>query len=1027
MEETEYDLLEQQMNTSGLMDAPTDTGGSFQDYMITNSAFGMDIYAPEAKTSYRDTKGALDFKEKNFKAYFESQPIETQRAMTEAESNEDAFKIGQRRAIQEDSMARIAQDPIITQLVKGFVPGIANYSSVLPVAAIGGTLLKSSANATRILATAGNAAIAGGVANVLDEAVFDARSMHYDYGQAFLYGAAFSGILGGAAGTLDHMFRGPYAQRNAEIIAQDRRGSDDFDQDVDLEFNENGQLQPTGVDVASIEKNIFDRLFPYLTDDVHKAAMSESQALRNVVNKVAASVVAKRDASGAYVPQTETAMSIRRDTEGLFNITDVELRNIFYEAKKSGYAGNRKQFDNEMSEAYLDIANKQEIAAYEAGNRAAEQHAREVGIINLDEKVMNTIRRDARNEFYSKPLDWGNTNKDVVRAADVYIKYYDDVAKKGAGYGMKVLQDVPKGKVYKTRMIDYNKVDPNGNRDLLSAIRTAFDNHPDNRRLSTEDFDLLVNHYFNFINDAKFKQNFTHNSFTLPSATELPAASRLKGRKFRLDETALKDYLVTDVRELSTMYSRGMSGRMGLQGIFGTDKFHEVMDDLKIKMIVEGNAHLTDDIKALDKSLRDVSNELRLNPLSGEIAWTLTRSATAMNSLRFGGRFGINQAVELAGNMAMNHLPSMMKSGIGDNFRQAKALMFNKDGKLNNDLAEMLMNMGYLQDALSNHHINRAADVEYGVNPGKFESGLQAANNTFFKYNGMRFIKTFQELMVGGALMRELPMLANKTSLSGSDLARVASWGLTPDTLRMVAGDIDAHYDPKTHNFNLGNFSEESAHLLQLAMKNNMERSVLQGDSLYVPSTTIFNFKDGNIMHKLMLQFMRFPAMAHNVYLRRGMSQETGRLAGAAVGNVMAYMFFRYLQEEASVALGFTEDYERNYDFFGPNSEEHLMTGVQKSLNYTASIGMLSTVWNYGAHLSGNSQLGSDYISKEGVGTFIGPSGDMADAIIDLGRYGLGGKNLTDERAALKVQSLTIGSNLPIWQEFWKGYIEDNL
>ena len=988
-----------------------DEDSSFKDYMITNSAIGMDIYHPEAITKQTDLihNKVIDFADEEFKKYYEEQPIDVRQKMIQAQSNEEAYKIGLRNEIQAASMERISKDGITTQLGMGLVTGLANPSTILPVGLIGGTLFKTSLAAsklTRVGAAGAAGAIGGGVANVIDESVFDYRDMHYSYTNAMLYGAAFGGVLGTGAGVLDTMFRGPNGNNIANIVATPA---------VHTAPPHSGIAE--GTIAEPTRRNIFDKTLPFITDSVAKGFQSGSATIRHTMSKLATSFEPLKDDNGFFVPQKRNGQDFKRNFNRFFAGLDIEVGKIHAEGINE-FKGNRKTLEKEISDVYLQKSNEQEMAAYEAGIKAHEAEVRTNPAAT--DKELSNIRAKARNDYYNKhDIDYTGINPVVAKGVERYRKYYQETATSGKELKMGAFLDTNLKKMYKTRMFDFQKVDGNIDGAFITAVKNSFEAHPSNKDLTPNEMKELVQSYVSYVMDTNFRQNFNHSAYTIPES-DAPASGRLLNRKFRMDETKLKDFLVTDLKELTNMYNHGMSGRQAQHFALGMDA-NKYIKEMKEKLVEEGNAHLVDDIRALEEIIQDLGNTLRMNPLSNTYGWQATRIAMGANSVRLMGRSGINQGIEIMGNLIMNHLPSMMKGGIGQAIKNSKKMLLNKDGTPDLELNNAILNAGFFQEMLSNHHINRAADTESGFNPGKLEASINWVSHKFFAFNGMRPLKTFQESLVGGAFMHEIPMLANKAELSRADLARISGWGLTPDQVRAVAGEINTHYDQAAGRFDLFSFAPENRDLFQLAITRVIESTVLQGDSMYVPRI----YKDGGKLSKMMLQFTRFPMMAQNVFGRR-LGEDKGRIAGSMFANLIGYMSFKFLQEEAAYNLGLVEGYKRKHDYFGNEGVEHMRMDALGGLNYVAALGGMSTTYNYGAHIFGMNPIGRDYVSKDHLSAIMGPSYDMIDKTLELTQE-LGGVNaMTDEKTALLAKTVFVGNLVPIVDEFVKTIIKEN-
>jgi len=166
---------------------------------------------------------------------------------------------------------------------------------------------------------------------------------------------------------------------------------------------------------------------------------------------------------------------------------------------------------------------------------------------------------------------------------------------------------------------------------------------------------------------------------------------------------------------------------------------------------------------------------------------------------------------------------------------------------------------------------------------------------------------------------------------------------------------------------------------------------------------------------KVLTQFMRFPMVAQETLLRRGMKDEQAQLVSGVFSSIATYMGIKYLREQASLSAGILHPIDAKYDYEN-YSEEDWMRVTGEALNYTAPLGFMSSVWNYGAIATGQPELGRDWQSKNGMSSLMGPSGGLGEDLIQLMRSGVEGK-LTTERDFKRFRSMVPFMNLPLIKE----------
>jgi len=282
-------------------------------------------------------------------------------------------------------------------------------------------------------------------------------------------------------------------------------------------------------------------------------------------------------------------------------------------------------------------------------------------------------------------------------------------------------------------------------------------------------------------------------------------------------------------------------------------------------------------------------------------------------------------------------------------------------------------------------------------------------NSTFMKYNGMRYFVSVTEDFVGSTVVTRLKK-------GDVDIDTLARWGLTEADAKRLGTKLDKV--TQGDSWKLSELDSADLDKLQLAVARGIEEVVVQGDSIHLP-----NFmKAPSAMTKLLTQFMRFPMIANEVLLRRGFTQEQSKMIGGAVASMMTYAMLKKLREDASVAVGLTDESDRKYNFM--EDDEAFSRTMLESLNYTAQLGFLTTLGNMGLTAVGEPELGRDWSNGSLTGALVGPSGALIE---DLSKTAISIKEngLSDERTYQKAKSFLPGMNLPIISEGLKALAEE--
>jgi len=141
-------------------------------------------------------------------------------------------------------------------------------------------------------------------------------------------------------------------------------------------------------------------------------------------------------------------------------------------------------------------------------------------------------------------------------------------------------------------------------------------------------------------------------------------------------------------------------------------------------------------------------------------------------------------------------------------------------------------------------------------------------------------------------------------------------------------------------------------------------------------------------------------------------------MAAGIMGAVTMYTTLKYLREEASIALGFTDERDRKYDIF--NDEEQMYRTMLESTNYVANLGMLTTVWNYGNAALQRPELGREWANRNAIEAIGGPTIGLMQDVSDIGSRIVNDGDFTSERQINSYKQLAPFMALPGLSEGFK-------
>ena len=1030
---------------------------TFIDYGNTLSPFFIPANNPELKfNAATDIRGGLDLEEPEMKASFDSADISTQRAMLKANNNSDAIKIAQRRDIFNDSQKAIAQDGLLTQIGMGIVPALASPSSLLPF----GAVFKTAQMATRvnkIVAMSAAGAFAGGTANVVDEAIFDMQGMPTNY-----LGAAGTGIvLGGGIGMFGAMLSGPTKNLIADSVhPKNDTFSKDFDMDpsIRIELDENGI--PKIKDIAPMQKSWLDRvpgLGKVLRSDVHHVYQDGSNSMRSFLSRLVSPTVSLRDSAGNLIPTPKNAVNIKKEADGLHNSMLQEVTQSFEEARKLGYKGDLSEFNKDVWASYAESMNIQRNYVHqEAGpqlkelydqlsieKKAKTDEIKAEGFYYKDAKGKDAplteelIGKIPEDKLFTKAV---NTKKDktkmleeldleykklheaqkreieaklyddfeiefkgpdyVKSAATSYRTYFQNMLKKSQQLGIKELKGMNTNRIYAPRVYDFKAIKSGAvpQQTVMDELRAGIINDVRNQGLTSKQIDEAVKGIIQKLNESVFNLDNLSTSYMVK---DLPFSTHLKQIKLHLNEAYMPSILKNSMEDITGAYHYKMSGRQGIQYAFGTDDLSTIQKQIREEALKEGILDTDGAMTSFERVIADVAGNLRMNQLADTPQWTWTRNIATANSLRLGGGFGGNQFIELVASMMMQGTKALFSGRVFTSLKTSSRLLYSKNPDID-EFSQFLINSGHLESVLHTSRINRYADTDSGFNSGWLENKMNGLNDKLMKFNGMRYFTGVMEDYTGGAIMT---MLKEGKVMP----TRLARWGLDETTAANLGAKLKEA--TKGGGFDVSKLNQQELDQFQLAIQNGIQEIVVQGDSIHLPNW----MKTPQPILKLLTQFMRFPMIAQEVLLRKGLAEEKAQMAAGTIGSIMTFIGIKYLREQAAIATGSVHPIDAKYDYEKFRDEDWLRV-IGEAANYTAPLGMMTAAVNYGAIATGNPEIGRDWASKDTLGALAGPTGggikDMISILTDTV-----GTGHVDERTYKKMKNFVPGQNLPIIKE----------
>jgi hypothetical protein len=618
-----------------------------------------------------------------------------------------------------------------------------------------------------------------------------------------------------------------------------------------------------------------------------------------------------------------------------------------------------------------------------AERNAAKEKARETHV--------DTFYRNNNIEF--------KTGSSAIKdAATAYSKYFDDMLVKGQNLGIKELAKSKAGRLYAPRNWDFGKMATLPKEEVKQRLRAAIEADARNEYNTIKDLEDDIEDLYNLL--IKKESQSTLGQGKGYYTKDLPFEKRLASRKLYLDESKLGNLVHNNFEDVAGMYNYFMSGRMAVQHAFGdmideTGNLAGITDRLVQEAVAKGETVSAKERDNIVNTIDDLLGVRRMSQFGDKWQWELSRNLMTYNSARLMGGAGGNQLIEMATIAMMNASRGIIMKNFSTSASNVAKMLYKETGP-SNDLGKVLLNSGYLESALHAHRANRIADTEAGFNPKLLEGALDNLADFQMKYNGQRYFTALAEDMSGGAIMQYIQRASIK------DEALFSRWGLTMKDVQSLKKVLDK--DNK--NF-LENMSQYQRDKFQMAINRGVAEWVVQPNSIHLPDW----FKGAGPMQKLLFQFMKFPMIAQETLLRRGWTEDKAGMIAGIAGAMVMYTTLKYLREEASVALGFTDERDRKYDIFG--DREQMFRATLESTNYMANLGMFTTAWNYGNAFLQRPELGREWANRNAIEAIGGPTVGLVQDISDIGSRLVNDGDFTSERQMKSYKQLAPFMALP--------------
>jgi len=363
--------------------------------------------------------------------------------------------------------------------------------------------------------------------------------------------------------------------------------------------------------------------------------------------------------------------------------------------------------------------------------------------------------------------------------------------------------------------------------------------------------------------------------------TILPGGTVFKGRKLRINAHLMKDFMRDRVTEVIQDYGHKTSGKIAMKQTWNIDSAESKNNFLRGFIDSSPSS-----IKRIKHSLDSIDGSVDIDPYRNHLMSKGVRFLTNLNYLNMGGFFGLNTLSELGsvimfdGIRAFNHIIPALKQSIS---------AASTSPTLKNDMTHMRIGI----ERVVNERVNLFADPSLADNAGIIDKTMTYATNKMSKFSGLTMVTDVLDTVSALTFVAKI-----KTGkIDAGHMSDIAHAGLSVDDIKALR-DIDfatTNSFGAVEDFDLSKIKDKDLRWkMQRATARNVRGTVLKGDSVQLPSWMV-KIQGGTALPKLLFQFLRFPAIAHDKITIRAASNP--RIVNSAVGTTTAAMMLWALEE----------------------------------------------------------------------------------------------------------------------------------
>lgn len=788
------------------------------------------------------------------------------------------------------------------------------------------------------------------------------------------------------------------------------------------------------------------------------------------------------------IPQGVTAQDIKFRLKTQLNIFDAHLEDSYRAMRNEGYRGSQKEFSNlveqerkaAVQEALDEVYDELDAmdAAYripqeqlqaefdkmfkEANDRLLTRLNKRFAEGKIDETQYRTfLERDQRkiterintaletksrnakmpmqeynkafNELVNKrEINTSRMHPEVKKSVDAMTDYYRAVAKKGREVGLKL--DDESSNLYHTRRWNLDAIRKLPKAEVMARLKRAIGKHRVNVRnmegMSKKNRTKLINKLaesmYKKLSNTELMRDVAKSD--LIKTTYTPLGSNLK-IKARLLDSELDGLLHKGTNDILSNYNYQMSGRIGLHAVIGDKNVQDVVNDISQQARLEGATPKEIEILSADllHQMESILGTASIPKNPNGFTQTATRMLGKFEYGVFGGGFGFNALFEL-GAGAMAHGLRNTMANLRPALHAVRKGMVEGPDKYK--FIQDALSLGAAHEFYNINMISRMDDIDSMFSSNSVERALDEANRFVTKYSGLSHITTMYRVAALGAgtvdLIKNAKRYAKSGKINKGYMDKLARYGLQPDDLLWIAEQPVLSKSRQLVDFQFEKWDNpKRVEKFQIAATAMMDDAVLTGDTTLLPRL----FSSTNPMAQMMTKFLRFPTLAYEQLLRKGVAEDPAKfMVGVMTSASMASMIY-YLREAALIELGAVDEADAKYQILdkdGDFDDEALQRLALVVLTKMPQASFMADAIKGSAQLTGTEIMGSNEFKQDLVSANLGPS---IQRILDLSENipKILNGDFSKKDAYYMAKSYTLFQNLLTIDQIYNPIIKENL